>query len=120
CLTPNSFALGELIHRDIKPDNSLGGIGKRGNQVNVIDFGLAKKYRDARCAPIWESSKHAVMTLSHSPMPGHRCLDGRRRHCLIWRPDLCGLSAEAWRPGGQVEPPQGRKAARDPSPPTGT
>ncbi len=24
------------------------GNGKRGNQVNIIDFGLAKKYRDPR------------------------------------------------------------------------
>ncbi|KAK4077192.1 hypothetical protein Purlil1_12465 [Purpureocillium lilacinum] len=28
--------------------NLLMGIGKRGNQVNVIDFGLAKKYRDPK------------------------------------------------------------------------
>ncbi|KAG9082186.1 serine/threonine protein kinase [Ceratobasidium sp. UAMH 11750] len=33
-----------LIYWDIKPDNFSMGIS--GNQVNVIDFGLAKKYRD--------------------------------------------------------------------------
>jgi len=29
-----------FIHCDIKPDNLLMGIGKRGDQVNVIDFSL--------------------------------------------------------------------------------
>jgi serine/threonine protein kinase len=37
-----------FVHRNLKPADLLMGIGKRGNQVNVIDFGLAKIYRDPK------------------------------------------------------------------------
>ncbi|CAO3633985.1 unnamed protein product [Cunninghamella blakesleeana] len=59
-----------FIHRDIKPDNFLMGIGKRGNQVNIIDFGLAKKFRDSR-------------THLHIPYKENKNLTGTARYASI-------------------------------------
>ena len=59
-----------FIHRDIKPDNFLMGIAKRGNQVNIIDFGLAKKYRDPK-------------THLHIPYRENKNLTGTARYTSI-------------------------------------
>jgi serine/threonine protein kinase len=46
------------------------GLGKRGNQVNVIDFGLAKKYRDPK-------------THLHIPYKENKNLTGTARYASI-------------------------------------
>ncbi|KAI9292885.1 putative casein kinase I [Neoconidiobolus thromboides FSU 785] len=59
-----------FLHRDIKPDNFLMGVGRRANQVNVIDFGLAKKYRDPR-------------TYLHIPYRENKNLTGTARYASV-------------------------------------
>jgi serine/threonine protein kinase len=38
------------LHRDIKPDNFTVGTGERSNLIYIIDFGLSKRWRDAKTA----------------------------------------------------------------------
>ncbi|XP_066921408.1 casein kinase I-like [Clytia hemisphaerica] len=59
-----------FIHRDVKPDNFLMGLGKKGNLVYIIDFGLAKKYRDQK-------------THLHIPYRENKNLTGTARYASI-------------------------------------
>jgi serine/threonine protein kinase len=60
-----------MIHRDVKPDNFLMGRDKKKHIVYVVDFGLAKKYKDTK-------------TGEHIPYKDGKSLTGTARYASIY------------------------------------
>lgn len=73
-----------FIHRDIKPDNFIMGTGRHGSRVFMIDFGLAKKYRDSRTRTHipYVEGKNLTGTARYASINAHRGIEQSRRDDL--------------------------------------
>ncbi|CAL1702409.1 unnamed protein product [Somion occarium] len=103
-----------LVHRDIKPANFVIGTGKNTSFINIIDFGLAKKYRDSRTGdhiPYRQTDQHGVGTSLFASLNAHIGVECSRRDdleslaylliyfmrgTLPWRKLKGSTTAETW------------------------
>lgn len=72
------------LHRDVKPDNFLMGLGRKATQVYLIDFGLAKRYRDTgthRHIP-YRENKNLTGTARYASCNTHSGVEQSRRDDL--------------------------------------
>lgn len=74
----------DYIHRDIKPDNFLMGLGDRGNLVYIIDFGLAKRYREPKSREHirYRTGKNLTGTARYASLNTHLGIEQSRRDDL--------------------------------------
>eukprot|EP00927_Polykrikos_kofoidii_P072616 TRINITY_DN68717_c0_g1_i1.p1 TRINITY_DN68717_c0_g1~~TRINITY_DN68717_c0_g1_i1.p1 ORF type:complete len:342 (+),score=70.16 TRINITY_DN68717_c0_g1_i1:94-1119(+) len=73
-----------FIHRDIKPENFVVGLGQFWNSVHVIDFGLAKKYRnpETQVHQSFADAKKLTGTAEYASMYTHFGYEQSRRDDL--------------------------------------
>ena len=59
-----------FVHRDVKPDNFLMGLGDNSNMLHVVDMGIGKRYIDAK-------------TNEHIPYRNDKSLTGTARYASV-------------------------------------
>lgn len=72
----------DIIHRDLKPENFLIGLDKSCNTIYLIDFGLAKKYREKGVHIPFKEKVGLVGTARYTSINSHLGNEQSRRDDL--------------------------------------
>lgn len=70
------------MHRDIKPDNFLIGIGKKKSRIFMIDLGLSKAYISDNDHIVYRKDKSFTGSFRYSSIRNHKGIEQSRRDDL--------------------------------------
>jgi serine/threonine protein kinase len=72
-----------FIHRDIKPDNFLLGLGEKSRQTHVIDFGFCKQFKKNGVHILNKKTSNLIGSPSFASVYAHELNELSRRDDLI-------------------------------------